>query len=800
MKQPGNRGIWVVAALLMPAPQGGAATVDESQLPAPAPQQIDFARDIKPILADNCLRCHGAERPKSNFRLTDRAAALKGGANGVDLIPGNSAKSRLIHYTARLVPDLEMPPEGKGQPLSTNQVSRLRAWIDQGAVWDAAAAAPVTTAVTATPVVGWTAVHGDTAKFRELEWQPESWNGGLQDFDLRRSYSDGRTAEIAGHVLRDDYKLGLELRKPDLGFARLGFEQFRKYYDDSGGYDAGFSPSIFRLGQDPGLDIGRAWTEVGFTLPNWPRLVVGYEFQFKDGSKSMLTWGSVDAPNGNFSEIRNIYPSAQGMNEHTHVVRLDAAYDTHGFQFENNLRLEFYASDTRRSDALNVPAGQTVPDLQTQVHEQHSYTQATDTLSLQKELAKWWLAGLGYRYSWLDGDAAFGLTPQDGTGAPAPGSTWSANKIVLSEVWQVFNAYSQFRPFPNFTATAGVQAQWKQQQTFGDVNMDEVVDPTDPTSGTFRFPATERSTLDQTTAEESFLVRYTGLPFTSLYAEARLKQESWVQLADQDNGPHAFALDENASVRWQEYRAGFNTSPWRWISFGGSYRHRDRTTDYAYPQVQGDTAYPGFILARAIVADEIEPRVVLHPVGWLKATLSYQLPVSDYRTSTGATDPAKVGLDATPGGTIQSGRYQAHVLNASATFTPSSRLFLSAALGYQQSRTTTASNGNPSVVPYEGDLWSGLASATYVLDQRTDATVNYVFSQARYGQHNASAGLPLGLDYDRHGMQLGLARRFSKSVTGRLVYGYFTYAEPSSGHLHDYRAQQVLAVANYSWR
>ena len=112
----------------MPQPK-----VDESLLPAPATNKIDFARDIKPIFDASCIRCHGPVKPKSGFRLDNRAAALKGGDNGVDIIPGNSAKSPLIHFTAALVEDMEMPPTRKGDPSRAAQIALLRAWIDQGA-------------------------------------------------------------------------------------------------------------------------------------------------------------------------------------------------------------------------------------------------------------------------------------------------------------------------------------------------------------------------------------------------------------------------------------------------------------------------------------------------------------------------------------------------------------------------------------------------------------------------------------------------------------------------------------------
>ncbi len=777
-----------------------AADIDESKLPAPESQPIDFQRDIKPILQENCLRCHGPERPKSNFRLTDRALALKGGNNGVDIVPGDSAKSPLIHYVARLVPDMEMPPEGKGAPLATNQVALLRAWIDQGVVWnDGSNQLATASIIEVTPLVLGTVVQGDKAKFRELEWRPDGWDGGVERFSLSQQGADGRTVTTEGHLSRDDYHLTLDLKKPELGFARLGFEQYRKYYDDGGGYYGGFTPPFYRLGEDLHLDIGRVWVELGLTLPQWPRLVIGYEHQYKDGAKSMLTWGPVASPTGDFLDARSIYPAFEQINESADIFRLGVTFDTHGYQLEDTLRAEIHSLNTRRTDALYVSAGGAAPDLLTVVQEAHHSLQIDNTARVQKQLYDWWLAGVGYRYSWLDADSSLHLNPQDAAGQPAAGSAWSANKLLLNEIWQVANATSQFQPLRQFTATIGIQGQWKRQETFGDANMDEVVDPADPTSGIFRYPATEQSALNQTTAEENIVLRYTGLPFTVLFAEARLKQEDYSRTADQDGGPHAFQLASDAAATWQDYLVGFSSSPWARVSFGGHYRHRDRHTQYDYSLAQHDGAYPGFIQARGIVADEIEARATFRPANWVTATLTYRWNDSDYRTTTGATSADLAGADATPGGQVLAGRYRTHGVSANATFTPIRRVSLSATLSYLNSDTTTADNGSASVAPYRGDLWSVFASVNWTIDDSTDLFAGYTFSQARYGQNNTQDGLPLGTDFDRHGIQMGLRHAFNRTVTGRLQYAYFSYNEPTSGHLVDFTAHQVLASVNLHW-
>src|SRR5690242_858779 len=103
-------------------------------LRAAPPPSVDFDRDIHPILARACLSCHGAARHKGGLRLDDRTAALQGGNSGPVLKPGDAAGSRLLRVVAGLDPDLKMPPDGK-TPLTSEEVARLRAWIEQGARW-----------------------------------------------------------------------------------------------------------------------------------------------------------------------------------------------------------------------------------------------------------------------------------------------------------------------------------------------------------------------------------------------------------------------------------------------------------------------------------------------------------------------------------------------------------------------------------------------------------------------------------------------------------------------------------------
>ncbi|MBI5801361.1 MAG: hypothetical protein HZA92_11665 [Verrucomicrobia bacterium] len=95
----------------------------------------DFAKDIGPLIAKNCLECHGPEKQKGKLRLDSKDAAFKGGDSGLaGIVPGKSADSRI--YKAITLPkghDDIMPP--KGEPLSKATTDLIKAWIDAGADW-----------------------------------------------------------------------------------------------------------------------------------------------------------------------------------------------------------------------------------------------------------------------------------------------------------------------------------------------------------------------------------------------------------------------------------------------------------------------------------------------------------------------------------------------------------------------------------------------------------------------------------------------------------------------------------------
>ena len=96
--------------------------------------KVDFAKDIKPILDQHCVKCHGEEKQKGKLRLDMKDAALKGGKAGPALVAGNVDKSELFRRIILPKTDDDFMPS-EGEPLSKAQIDVIREWINQGAVW-----------------------------------------------------------------------------------------------------------------------------------------------------------------------------------------------------------------------------------------------------------------------------------------------------------------------------------------------------------------------------------------------------------------------------------------------------------------------------------------------------------------------------------------------------------------------------------------------------------------------------------------------------------------------------------------
>ncbi|HTR42101.1 MAG TPA: c-type cytochrome domain-containing protein [Pseudomonadales bacterium] len=756
-------------------------------LPPPADIKINFDRDIRPIFEASCLSCHGPQKPKSDFRLDYREGALAGGDDNTnDIVPGNSRESKLIAYVARQVPEMEMPPVGKGAALTTNQIALLRAWIDQGADWSTTNI-PQTLTLMAEPVAGGFVVHGNDAKFREIQGVEPGAYGGVQNFSAEKQISPDEKISVSGHAIvpNQDLNVQLALDKTESGFIHAGFDQWRKYYGTDGGYDPTITPPIFNLDQNLYVDNGHAWIDFGLDLPRWPVMVLGYEYQYQKGNEATLDWG--------YANGKNIYPATQSLDEKTHSIKFDLTANFDDWKLENNARVDFYRQNNEGMEA-SILFGGTQPDEFINTKDNYQHVQGMDTLTLEKQLLDWWYLDGGFYYSRLAGDDYFVQT----TAIPSIGfnNTLSSQKITLDRESEIFSLANLFRPLNYLTFSLGTQNEWTREKGFSDGIPDLEL------GGATTVPAS--SSLDDFKASQDANFRYTRIPFTIVSGDAQFSEDNYgiEQAEDTDD------LQRNTAAENFRYdlKTGFSTSPWQWGDLTVQYERQYSDTVYNQLEdivngISGPTnGYPGFILARNITSDQFETKLALRPANWLKVTLTYQINDTDYSSK---TDPAYdfiLNEIVSEGGSIADGDSHAHTYGIGATLTPYRRLYFSGQFTYSQSRITTADNGDPSIVPYQGYVLAFNGTATYLLNLKSSLRFSYNFSSADYAQNNAAAGIPVGLDYSRNDLIVGLTRKLTTRLSCALNYEFSQYTEPSTAGSNNFTANGIMATLSYHWR
>ena len=99
---------------------------------------VDFNRDVRPILSDNCFACHGPDDKHrvANLRLDTEEGLFADRGSYRIVAPGDPAKSRLLARISAATPASRMPPRQAGTTLTEAQIATMRKWIEQGAKWE----------------------------------------------------------------------------------------------------------------------------------------------------------------------------------------------------------------------------------------------------------------------------------------------------------------------------------------------------------------------------------------------------------------------------------------------------------------------------------------------------------------------------------------------------------------------------------------------------------------------------------------------------------------------------------------
>jgi mono/diheme cytochrome c family protein len=135
-----------------------------------SPPSVDFDRQVRPILSDNCFACHG---PDEKHRMMGLHFDTKEGAFGKPgvIVPGDSAHSKMYLRISNPNEAMRMPPAASGHKLTPAQIETIKTWIDSGANWQRhwAFVAPVRPGLPAVKQAAWVRTPIDRFVLAKLE-------------------------------------------------------------------------------------------------------------------------------------------------------------------------------------------------------------------------------------------------------------------------------------------------------------------------------------------------------------------------------------------------------------------------------------------------------------------------------------------------------------------------------------------------------------------------------------------------------------------------------------------------------
>jgi hypothetical protein len=671
--------------------------------------------------------------------------------------------------------------------------------------------------------IGGVITSGDRAQFEQEHRLPgDQVYGGIQDLHFEGTVGKDTLFSVDGQALWDfnDYDITVQLAKPNFGYIKAGYQEFRSWYDGNAGFfphnDVFFDPSYPEMH----IDRGNAWVELGLRAPNWPEITIRYDHEFRFGQKDSTVWGDTNqtgllAP---YNSTRKIVPSFRDIDEKRDIVSLEAKHTFGntdvllGMRYEHNTN--DYSLNTERGAGqlppVVSPPGQQRKVTQTQnddvdLWSGHGITETRITDNL------WFTAGYSYTSltNDLSGSRITGTHWNEAFGQPVPtlGSR-DHSFIDLAGTAQtkehLVNANLFWMPCDSLAILLGFRYT---HQNVDDNSMfldQEPLPNTPPFSplnpqGGFHYgtgiPANGERDADYDRSAQRLEMRFTGIKDWVFYALGEWEEE-WGKVDEFQNIDEEIPLDKDTFALGQKYSIGFNWYPLMRLNFSGEYFHR--IAHYEDNNIVS-AQYPRLINQDWNI-DDFNFRMTFRPkipscLGTLALVTRYDFVHTSIDSQWGIYPQADILAE------LQSGEIKEHVISESLNWNPLPRFFLQASASYVLNQTDTPANdielvpgGGPTVVNFRNDYWTVTSGLGYVIDDKTDVFVDYYFYCANDYYNNAAVAVPYGEGATEHAISATLTRQIAKNMRILFRYGYYNYRDETSGGHNNYQAHSLFST------
>ena len=667
--------------------------------------------------------------------------------------------------------------------------------------------------------MGGVITSGDRAQFEQEHRLPGGQPyGGIQDLHIEGTVSKDILFSLDGHALWDlnDYDVTIQLAKPNFGYIKAGYTEFRSWYDGNGGFfphnDVFFEPPYPEMH----VDRGDAWIELGLRAPEWPEITIRYDHEFRFGQKDSTVWGDTNLTGLAVQPTRKIIPSFRNLDERRDILSFEASKTIGNTDVLLGMRYEHdtidYSLNTERG-AGQLPPAVPPPGQQRKVTQKqddgvdlfsgHGITETRITDNL------WFTSGYSYTTltNDLSGSRIFATHWDEAFGEPVPTLGSRDHSFIdlagtarIKE--NVFNANLFWMPFDNLAVLTGFRYTHENNDSDSTFLEEEPLPNTPPftplnPAGGFHYgppvPVEGARNSDYNRFAERLEMRYTGVKNWLFYFQGEWEEELG-NVDEFQSFDEEIPLDKDTNALGQKYTIGATWYPTMRLNFSGQYFHRIAS----YDEDVFSGIYPRLIRQDWNV-DDFNIRMTFRPkLPGVMGTLALVTRYDFVHTSIDGQWEIFPQEDLLA--ELQTGEIKQHVISESLNWNPLPRFFLQANFSYVLNQTDTPANDinldpqtSPTVVNFRNDYWTVTSGIGYVIDDKTDFFADYYFYCANDYFKNAVVAMPYGMGATENAVSATVTRKLNKNMRLLLKYGYFNYRDVTSGGHNNYRAHSLFS-------
>ena len=652
-------------------------------------------------------------------------------------------------------------------------------------------------------------VNGDVAKFRALNWMNDGVTGGIKELGIERKVGKDTHVSFEGHALPGDKDLGgtLTVTKDNVGYYKVDYGTFRKWYDNVGGnYPLYTTQTSFKLeNSDIHLDMGHFLFEVGKGAMEDPDLSLTYERDTKTGVKSRLSWGAVtDAVTA--GGAKRIAPSSETMDETTDTLTLRAKAQALGFTLKGLGSYEFFDATNSRdlSQRSNTNSSTTGYNYST-------FSQPQTKLLTTNVLADRWslndktYVSTGYHFSHNNSTEIFNLRTRTALGVLVGGSTSSspyndgyAQSLEDKHAW-TGQLMSNLTDDLNFTTKGKVEI--VSRRSSGTYFDDSSTTPFDGAWNYLNYPEVENKI---TRTGESVGLRYNGVPKTSLYTELDMEQEgNWITEAENktqaSSSGVAASREEIARNSDIITTAGIRFVPTSKLNMTSQYKHSymGQTFNTLYKNPTTALNYNSIFNKINTDNDELASKISWKPFTWLENSAKYKVANHVYHTNAQTEDWEKAQM---------SERDYIYDL----TLIPTDSLMFNLSYSVQDLKASTRESqitdngiysGNVGIPVFTANVYTWMFSTSYAPKENLSFFNTLEFSRAKNVNDSNSvySNVRYGADDQWWDSTIGIRWSPKKDITVEPHYAYYSFTANQSIETGNYSAHVMWLDVKYNW-